>query len=194
MKHHARIISLLSQADSTAQGQSPHNEQVIVLPARVNQFAELLKNQPQPDAIGQNNTADPSDTVDLGLRLLLVEDNVINQRVATGLLSKIGYTVDVAPDGAEAIELIQEQAYDLILMDCQMPVMDGYEATRRIRKMPVPTCNTPIIAMTANAMKGDREKCISAGMDDYVTKPINAGRMKSLIRSWITRGSLTGHQ
>ncbi|SHH77563.1 PAS domain S-box protein [Ferrimonas marina] len=110
-----------------------------------------------------------------GKRILLVEDNPINQEVACEFLEQLGLTVHVAEHGKLALEKLQQSQYDLVLMDCQMPVMDGYEATRRIRhdlKL-----SLPIIAMTANAMQGDREKCLAAGMDDHLAKPIDINHM-----------------
>ncbi len=111
---------------------------------------------------------------DLGtLRVLLAEDNVINQKLAIGVLSKYGHEVTVANDGQEAVQALEDGSFDVVLMDVQMPVMDGFEATKLIREKEAETGErVPIIAMTAHAMKGDREKCIDAGMDDYVAKPI----------------------
>ncbi|MFP6582476.1 MAG: response regulator [Candidatus Hydrogenedentota bacterium] len=106
-------------------------------------------------------------------RILIADDNPMNQRVAQLMLEKMVYRADVVSDGAEVIELMRVAQYDLILMDCQMPEMDGYDATRAIRKIDDQRRNTPIIAMTANAMKGDREYCIEAGMSGYVSKPID---------------------
>ncbi|MCU0287283.1 MAG: response regulator, partial [Acidobacteria bacterium] len=108
------------------------------------------------------------------VRILLAEDNLINRKVAMRMLETLGYKVDAVPDGKEAIEVLSKSTYDLVLMDIQMPEMDGYEATRIIRdpNSMVQDHKVPIIALTANTMKGDREKCIDAGMDDYVGKPI----------------------
>jgi CheY-like chemotaxis protein len=107
------------------------------------------------------------------LRILLAEDNVVNQKLALRLLQQMGYRADVASNGIEAVECVARQPYDVVLMDVQMPEMDGLEATRRIvTRWPSPSERPRIVAMTANAMQGDREECLAAGMDDYVTKPI----------------------
>ena len=109
------------------------------------------------------------------LRVLLVEDGLVNQRVALGFLQRRGHEVEIAQDGAEAIAAWKDGKFDLILMDVQMPEMDGYKATALIRQQEEPTGDhIPIVAMTAHAMKGDRERCLAAGMDDYVPKPIHS--------------------
>ena len=107
------------------------------------------------------------------LHILLAEDGLINQKLALKLLEKLGHTASVANNGQAALEAWQAGAFDVILMDMQMPVMDGLEATRRIRLQEAGSGRCiPIVALTANAMQGDRERCIDAGMDDYLTKPI----------------------
>jgi len=115
------------------------------------------------------------------LRLLLAEDNPANQLVARMLLAKLGHAVEVAGDGPQALHLLGRQTFDAVLMDCHMPRLDGYETTRRIRAGAVPGANPriPVIALTAYAMAGDREKCLAAGMDDYVTKPLRVGELKA---------------
>ncbi len=111
--------------------------------------------------------------LDNPLQILLVEDYVVNQKVATRILERMGYRPDIAGNGIEAIESIQRQPYDVVLMDVQMPQMDGLDATRFIRKNFPANRQPRIIAMTANAMQGDREECLASGMDDYISKPIN---------------------
>jgi CheY-like chemotaxis protein len=116
------------------------------------------------------------------LRILLAEDNVVNQKLALRLLQQMGYRADVAGNGIEAIECCARQPYDLVLMDVQMPEMDGLEASRRIvARWPSPSERPRIVAMTANAMAGDREECMAAGMDDYVTKPIRVDALVSAL-------------
>jgi len=116
-----------------------------------------------------------------GPRILLVEDNPINRKLAVALLGRAGYAVATAEDGRQAIDAIKREAFGVVLMDVQMPEMDGFEATARIRALGGPRGGTPIIAMTAHAMKGDRERCLAAGMDDYVSKPIQSDELFAAI-------------
>ena len=111
------------------------------------------------------------------LRILLAEDNVVNQKLALRLLQQMGYRADLASNGVEAIECVARQPYDLVLMDVQMPEMDGLEASRRITAQWHADARPRIVAMTANAMQGDREECLAAGMDDYLTKPIRVDQL-----------------
>jgi CheY-like chemotaxis protein len=107
------------------------------------------------------------------LRVLVVEDNVVNQKLAVGLLKKLGFRADVAANGIEALEMFELLPYDVIFMDCQMPEMNGYDAATEIRRREAQDRHVAIIAMTANVIKGSRERCIAAGMDDFISKPIN---------------------
>ena len=130
----------------------------------------------------QGNTA-------LNGHLLLVEDNVVNIKVAHVMLTKLGLSFDIAMDGQEALTLLDKNRYDLILMDCQLPIMDGYEATRHFRLIEKErhSPHTPVIALTANAMQGDRETCLQAGMDDYMTKPISMASLRQKLQLWLVQ-------
>ena len=120
-------------------------------------------------------------------RILVAEDNQVNQRLAVALLKRRGYIVEVAADGQEAFEAVERGGVDLVLMDCQMPVMDGYRATAKIRELEGDSgVRVPIIALSANALQGDRELCLDAGMDDHVPKPVDAKLLYSKIEHWIT--------
>jgi CheY-like chemotaxis protein/HPt (histidine-containing phosphotransfer) domain-containing protein len=139
----------------------------------------------------------------------LAEDNITNQKVALSTLKKFGYSADVVKNGIEALEAIKNIPYDIVLMDCQMPIMDGYEATDEIRKWEKKLKNgsvdcldsnlesaggskrVPIIAMTAHALKGDREKCLNAGMDDYIAKPIHPKKLCDVIEKWLNEPKKT---
>ncbi|MDM8524366.1 response regulator [Desulfococcaceae bacterium HSG8] len=124
-----------------------------------------------------------------GTRVLLVEDNLINQQVALEILKDVGIAAETANNGREAVEALKQKTYDLVLMDVQMPEMDGYEATGTIRKLSSEFRELPIIAMTAHAMRGDREKCMEAGMNDYVTKPIDSEKLFATMAKWIKTDS-----
>jgi len=116
--------------------------------------------------------------------VLLAEDNAVNQKVASILLEKLGCIVDIVANGREAVTQVKKQAYDIVFMDCQMPEMDGYEAAAAIRRYEGVARHTAIVAMTANAMQGDREKCIQAGMDDYIAKPIQKEVVQQVLNRW----------
>ena len=118
-------------------------------------------------------------------RVLVVEDGEINQIVAMGMLERLGYTVEVADDGVAGVAALARSAYDAVFMDVQMPGMDGYRATGEIRRMEGSTRHTPIIAMTAGAAEGDRDRCLAAGMDDYITKPVEMAAMENALDRWV---------
>jgi CheY-like chemotaxis protein/HPt (histidine-containing phosphotransfer) domain-containing protein len=120
-------------------------------------------------------------------RILLVEDNITNQQVALGILNKFGLRADAATNGVEALKALESIHYDLVLMDVQMPVMDGFEATRHIRDIQSAVLNhgLPIIAMTARALQGDRERCLEAGMNDYVSKPVEPQALAEVLNRWL---------
>jgi CheY-like chemotaxis protein len=123
-------------------------------------------------------------------RILVAEDNIVNQKVATRLLEQAGCRVDVASNGLEAVAMWRQFPYDAIFMDCQMPEMDGFEATAEIRRREQGSGNTPhtpIVALTANTMRGDREKCLAAGMDDFLPKPIQFPTLYRTLERWIRK-------
>jgi CheY-like chemotaxis protein len=117
--------------------------------------------------------------------VLLAEDNIVNQKVAAALLGKLGCRVEVATNGREARDMAALLPYDLIFMDCQMPEMDGYQATGEIRQLEGAARHTPIIALTAGAMEEDREACLQAGMDDYLSKPVSSTAIIAMLTRWV---------
>jgi len=120
-------------------------------------------------------------------RVLVVDDNNINQLVAKGMLEKFEINVDLANNGQEAVDCLQHTDYDLVFMDCQMPVMDGYTATKTIREpqSSVKNHSIPIVAMTANAMQGDKDKCLASGMDDFIAKPVDIQKLRNILQKWL---------
>jgi CheY-like chemotaxis protein len=141
----------------------------------------VLAPRPLRAARARSHGADPA----LGIRVLVVEDNPVNQMVATGLLENLGCSVDLADDGVEAVELLSRpHEYAVVFMDCRMPRLDGFDATRQVRAQEPSGQRVPIIAMTASALEGERERCIEAGMDDYLTKPVAAGEVERALRTW----------
>jgi two-component system, sensor histidine kinase and response regulator len=161
---------------------------VVTKPIRYAKIAEALVQVVQPKskdsgpsrAIEESQTAPESEA-----RILLVEDNPVNKLVALKHLERLGHDVDVATNGRIAVDMAMEKTFDLILMDCQMPLMDGFEATRAIRANERPPHRVPVIALTANSMRGDRERCLESGMDDYLAKPLRAAELELMIRKWI---------
>jgi PAS domain S-box-containing protein len=143
-------------------------------------LARVLTTAPQVAPPPMPRAPDPASP---GLRVLLVEDNAANQRVASLLLTKLGHSVEVAANGQHGLDRLSRERFDVVLMDCQMPVMDGFEATRRIRRGAVPHVDphVPIVALTAYAMSGDRVRCLAAGMDDHLAKPLRVAELRAVL-------------
>lgn len=157
----------------------------LPLPAVTGEIAEPLL----PDVPAQDSR--PNADIFARKRILLAEDNPTNQMVAVGLLKKLGITdVCVVDDGLQAVDAYQQQTFDLILMDCQMPVLDGYQATQTLREL---GCDLPIVAVTANAIKGDRERCLAVGMNDYLSKPVSTEKLAETLALWLAVGEEIQH-
>ena len=188
-----RIVWLMSVSQAALE--APRLKAVdgyVIKPVRLQpllqslQIALAARDEPAPETVvvATDTPALPGS----GLHVLVVEDNPVNQKIACAMLHKMGCTFDLAQDGSEAIAMVEGLAYDLVLMDCQMPVMDGFEATREIRVRELEgqgawgRPRTFIVALTANAMKGDRELCLAAGMDDYLSKPVTRDTLGETVR------------
>jgi len=156
----AELIRVISDVDGL---EAPNTTEIIAA-----RYSSIADERPMPN-----------------IRILLVEDMLANQKLEMIMLAKIGYSVELAVNGKQAVEICNTKKYNLIFMDCQMPVMDGYEATLQIRKASILNKNTTVIAMTAHALEGDREKCIAAGMDDYISKPVTMKILEDTLRKYL---------
>jgi CheY-like chemotaxis protein len=170
----------------------------FLIPARAAAVIGEVANQPPgaflkhasvsgPDASTAPDVEQTGDAGQPGCRILIVEDNPVNQMVASRALQTLGYVAEVVAGGEAALEALDRGQFDLILMDCQMPGMDGYVATAEIRRREGGRNRIPIVAMTANAVDGDRERCMAAGMDDYISKPIRLASLGKMLESWLER-------
>jgi len=158
--------------------------QQIARPLARNGLLQVLRHILHSDDDDVHSSTQAQPARESTARVLLVEDNPVNQMVAKGMLAKLGYQVLVAGHGGEALEVLEQEPVDLILMDCNMPVMDGYEASRRIRsngRWP----ELPIVALTANALSDERERCRAAGMNDYLAKPFRREELAAILDSWL---------
>jgi PAS domain S-box-containing protein len=150
--------------------------------------------EPYPDSGLPDSAASGAEAPGGDGCILLVDDVAINRVVGKGLLESLGYEVETVVSGAEALSRMESRSYAAVLMDCLMPEMDGYETTRRIRALSSPACDTPIIALTAAAMSGDRERCLASGMDDYISKPLDVVTLKEALARQVGRGSRRAHE
>jgi two-component system sensor histidine kinase/response regulator len=186
---HLVMVTAYGREDVLKQAEENGLENVLVKPVTSSTLFDTIVAVLHAHSEGTGHVQiDPSFEIDRtrGTRVLLVEDNEINQEVAIGLLEDAAIQVDLAENGEIAVRMAQENDYDAVLMDMQMPVMDGIEATRAIRSDPR-FHNLPIIAMTANAMAADREKCLNAGMNDHIGKPIDPDQLFSVLLRWAGR-------
>ena len=162
----------------------------LTLPVRPSHLRSLL--EPEGLSVGRSASASPALALEgpVKVRVLLAEDNLVNQKVALIMLRKFGIEADVVGTGIEALDALVGVSYDLVLMDCQMPEMDGFEATQRIRERERGSRRLPVVAMTANAMVGDREKCLEAGMDDHIPKPVRVDALHRALSRWLPVGAV----
>ena len=183
-------IVLLTTWEERARGRQLRNSGIataIPKPIRLMPLLAALRlalGGPHPAADSGLPRAADRDQSGPRLRILVVEDNKVNQQVASLMLTKLGHRVDVAANGLEAVTAVQQIPYDVVFMDCQMPELDGYAATERIRRLAGPRARVPIVAMTANAMAGDREHCLAVGMDDYMSKPLDQATLIDRLARW----------
>ncbi|MBI5954730.1 MAG: response regulator [Chloroflexi bacterium] len=182
------ILTSMGQRGDAARMEAIGCSGYLLKPVKLQTLLETLSTviaeRPEPQQPKLITRHSVSEKIRQGLRVLLVEDHPVNQKLSVILLQKAGYSVDMAENGLQALERAKKEKYGLILMDVQMPEMDGYDATRAIRQWEGNDRHTPIIAMTASAMKGDRELCLEAGMDDYVSKPLKPEELFETIGKW----------
>jgi CheY-like chemotaxis protein len=180
------MMSSMARRLELARLGAPEADGWLIKPVKVGQLqrclVEILAHAPEgPLAADPSSVHSPQFAQAHPGHILLAEDNRVNQIVALNYLRRLGYQADCASDGLEAIKTLSQKHYDLILMDCQMPLLDGYEAARRIRASEPPGRRIRIIALTANAMQGDRDTCLAAGMDDYLSKPVRLENLKACL-------------
>ncbi len=186
---HAIVLSSVPLSDVQTQVDALGLDAFMLKPVRQAALSNLLRSLNGSPAGSRPESAGPVAAASSAsgarrMRILVAEDNPVNQIVAVAMLERLGHHVDLAGNGIEAVEAVRKLPYDLVLMDVQMPEMDGYEATRAIRALEGAFAGIPVIAMTANALKGDSEKCLQAGMDDYLAKPVSTDALAAMLRKW----------
>ena len=181
-------VILLASLDARSECEPLRAEGLITCLTKPVKYAQLTRalETPDPEGFERQRLTRPAVAGMRRTRVLVAEDNIVNQKVALHQLRRLGYAADAVANGAEAIEAVERMDYDIVLMDCQMPEVDGYEATARIRALDGTGRRRTIIAMTAHALTGDREKCLAAGMDDYVTKPMDVDVLARVLTRWDT--------
>jgi two-component system, sensor histidine kinase and response regulator len=198
------MLTSLGQRLSATELQSVGLEAYLVKPVKKNRlFETLLRIQEKPSstikaAIPSKSKAPAQQKIGAELKVLLAEDNLVNQKISITQIKKFGCDVDVVGDGRKAVSALSDQRYDLVFMDCQMPDMDGYQATAAIREVEKQSAGDPvpwqapmhIIAMTANAMDGDRERCLEVGMDDYISKPVHPKHIRESLERYLARSAV----
>jgi CheY-like chemotaxis protein len=185
------LMLLGSVGDGLAEARAADVEICLTKPVRATQLRQhllaLVTGGTRTETPPTVPTAPPLAVPRRERLVLIVEDNTVNQKVAVRLVERLGYRADVVANGLEALEALERISYDAVLMDCQMPEMDGYEATAEIRRREAGRGgHIAVIAMTANAMEGDRQRCLRAGMDDYIAKPVRFEALEKTLGRWIT--------
>ncbi|SFR56071.1 ATP-binding protein [Thiomicrospira sp. ALE5] len=181
------------QASNWRKPLSKTNIKMRIKPIKFEQLTHWLTSFSNGASIAESKATRPIMSEIAGkAKILLVEDNLINQKLAIALLKELGLTATLAVNGQDALDKLAEESFNLVLMDCQMPVKDGFEATKDLRASTSVNAKTPVIAMTANAMQGDEERCYAAGMDDYISKPVNPDVLAEKLIKWLASESKEG--
>jgi two-component system sensor histidine kinase/response regulator len=181
----ARLVMLTSTVDRRADARDAGVHHYLTKPVRRARLLETVAEAMGTPTAATPDTAAPAAAAVAGQTVLVVEDNAVNQRVIEAMLAKRGFAVECAGNGRTGLERIAEHEYALVFMDCQMPEMDGYEATAALRERENAGERLTIVAMTAHAMKGDRERCLAAGMDDYLAKPLRPEELDAVLERWL---------
>jgi signal transduction histidine kinase/CheY-like chemotaxis protein/HPt (histidine-containing phosphotransfer) domain-containing protein len=188
---HIVMLTSLGREAASAEGLLQWVEQVLVKPVKQADLADALPGlRVVRESVRAAPTTDPSPIMNpAGVRILVVEDHPLNQEVMKDLLASLGFAFELAENGEEALSRLVEQEFSLVLMDCQMPVMDGYEATRRLRRREHAESldRVPIVAVTAHALADERDKVLAAGMDDFLTKPVQVSALKQILQRWLSQ-------
>jgi CheY-like chemotaxis protein len=181
----ARLVMLTSTVDRRADARDAGVQHYLTKPVRRARLLEAVAEAMGTPAATAPSAAAPAAAAVSGQTILVVEDNAVNQRVIEAMLTKRGFAVECAENGRLGLERILAHEYALVFMDCQMPEMDGYEATAALRERERGGEHMTVVAMTANAMKGDRERCLAAGMDDYLAKPLRPEELDAVLERWL---------